>query len=183
MFARLLTCAILTIFFTTSVPAQSSLSAEEILNTAQSQAVRENKNVFVLFHASWCGWCHKMDTAMNEPFLKSLFNNNYVIVHMVVYEMKDKKHLETPGALELLTKFKGNDLGIPFWIIFDSKGKWLADSREGSVNGEIGSGENVGCPAHPNEVAHFIKVLEQTSTLNKAELSLIEKRFRENAVN
>jgi thiol-disulfide isomerase/thioredoxin len=183
MFGRLLITVMISMFFYSSLPAQSNLSATEILSKAQSQAVQENKKVFVLFHASWCGWCHKMDTPMNEPSLRSLFNSNYVIVHMVVYEMKEKKHLETNGALELLTKYKGNDLGIPFWIIFDSSGKWLADSREGSGNGEMGAGENVGCPAQANEVAHFIKVLEQTSSLNKVELALIEKRFRENVGN
>lgn len=42
-------------------------SATEILNEANSRAAKENKNVFVIFHASWCGWYQKMDSAMNDP--------------------------------------------------------------------------------------------------------------------
>ena len=36
-------------------------TATEILAKAQNQAKIENKNVFVIFHASWCGWCKKME--------------------------------------------------------------------------------------------------------------------------
>ena len=36
-------------------------SAKEILSEAYSLAAKENKKVFIMFHASWCGWCHRMD--------------------------------------------------------------------------------------------------------------------------
>ena len=35
--------------------------ASTILKDAYKQAKIEKKNVFVIFHASWCGWCKKMD--------------------------------------------------------------------------------------------------------------------------
>ena len=53
-------------------------SATEILNEANAQAAKENKNVFVIFHASWCGWCHKMDSAMNDPVCKKFFDDNFI---------------------------------------------------------------------------------------------------------
>jgi thiol:disulfide interchange protein len=30
-------------------------SADQIMKAAYQQALKENKNVFVIFHASWCG--------------------------------------------------------------------------------------------------------------------------------
>jgi thiol-disulfide isomerase/thioredoxin len=160
---------------------ESGRQTNAVLGEAYQQAAREKKNVFVMFHASWCGWCHKMDSSMNDKILKDYFDNNYVITHLTVYESRDKKNLENPGALELLSKYKGNDLGIPYWIIFNKDGKWLADSQRRPDGSDYNvTGENVGCPASREEVNHFLKVLAQTSTLNTDQLSLIEKRFLRN---
>ncbi len=165
----------------TVMMAQSApQSADEILDEAYKQAAKEKKNVFVLFHASWCGWCHKMDTAMNDPLVKKSFTDQYVIKHMVVYESKDKKGLENPGAENLLKKYKGNDLGIPYWFIFDKEGKMLADSKIRPEGGGLETGDNTGCPASEKEVEHFIKVLKSTSSIKPAQLEIIRKRFREN---
>lgn len=182
MFGKTIVCLAFSFLASSLLQAQSPPSAEELIRTACVKAAAEKKKVFVLFHASWCVWCHKMDTAMNDPSIRQFFEDNYIITHLVVYEMEGKKHLENPGALGLLQKYKGNDLGIPYWIIFDSKGEWLADSKLRSGNGGMETGENTGCPARPEEVAHFIKVLHKTSSLKEDQLSLIEKRFRENAV-
>ncbi|HEY0678904.1 MAG TPA: thioredoxin family protein [Chitinophagaceae bacterium] len=172
----------LAIFVAVAGNAQEPKHANEILKEAYQKAGREKKNVFLLFHASWCGWCHKMDTAMNDPAVKKFFDDNYVISHLVVYESKDKKGLENPGALELLTKYKGNDQGIPYWLVFDKNGRLLADAQmrpEGA--GPATEGKNTGCPASPEEVAHFIKVLETTSSLNAEQLSVVRNRFLKNS--
>jgi thioredoxin-related protein len=160
------------------VAQQSPKQSNVVLQEAYQQAAAENKNVFVMFHASWCGWCHKMDSSMADKTVKDLFNKNYVITHLTVYESKDKKNLENPGALELLGKYKGNDLGIPYWIIFDKDGNWLADSQMRPDGSDFNvSGENVGCPASREEVNHFLKVLGKTSKLDASQLSVVEKRF------
>ena len=44
-------------------------TATEILTKAQNQAKVENKNVFLIFHASWCGWCKKMEKNMDDPLV------------------------------------------------------------------------------------------------------------------
>jgi thioredoxin-related protein len=159
--------------FALSSKAQQTPSADAVLKEARTQAAKENKKIMVIFHASWCGWCHKMDTSLNDPSVKAFFDKNYIITHLTIQESKDKKNLENPGAEELNKKWGGENQGIPFWVIMDKDGNILADSQ-------IEPGKNVGCPANAEEVAHFIKVLRKTSSINDEEIVEVEKRFRRN---
>lgn len=154
-------------------------TATEIMNDAKKEAAASGKNIFIIFHASWCGWCHKMDTAMNEPKMKPLFDKNYVIKHLTVLENGDKKVLENPGADAMLEQYHGKEGGIPFWLIFDKNGKLLADSREVKADGTVG--ENVGCPASEAEVNHFANVLKKTSKLTDLQIAVVKERFRKNS--
>nr|WP_199075454.1 thioredoxin family protein [Pedobacter sp. ASV19] len=167
------------VFLITTVKAQEpAASAEVILKEAYQQAAKEKKNVFIIFHASWCGWCHKMDEAMNDESCKSLFNDQYVIRHLVVNESPQNKKLENPGAQEVLAKFHGDKQGIPFWLILDENGKLLADSQirpQGAGLDVVG--ENIGCPSKKEEIAAFTKILKNTSRLTEQQLGVINKRF------
>jgi thioredoxin-related protein len=153
--------------------AQQTQTADAVLREAREQAAKENKKVMVIFHASWCGWCHKMDTSLNDPSVKSFFDKNYVITHLTIDESPDKKNLENPGAKALNEKWGGKDQGIPFWVIMDKDGKVLVDSQREP-------GKNVGCPATAEEVAHFVNMLKKTSSITNEEIAAVEKRFRRN---
>jgi thioredoxin-related protein len=150
--------------------AQQPPSADAVLKEASQVAAKENKNVFIIFHASWCGWCHRMDSIMNNQACKKFFDDNYVVRHLVVFESDSKKKLENPGAVDLLKKYNADKQGIPFWLIYDPQGNLVADSQSKP-------GENTGCPATREEVDHFLKVLQKTSPLKKDELAVIEKNF------
>ena len=104
-------------------------SAEVLLNKAYKQAAKEKKNVFVIFHASWCGWCKKLEASINDPSCKDYFDKSFIFVHLTVLESKDKKNLENPGATEMFNKYSGGKSGIPFFQIFNKKGVLLADSN------------------------------------------------------
>jgi len=180
IFSFLLPIAFL-LFFQPAQHRGGPLSADQVLKEAIQQAAKEKKNVIIIFHASWCGWCHKMDSSMNDKTCKNFFDNNYVVRHLVVDESKDKKGLENPGADELRTKYHGEGEGIPFWLILDRDGNLLADSQVRAVGVSLDTkGENVGCPAAEKEVAYFISVLKKTSNLSETEEAAIEKRFRKN---
>jgi hypothetical protein len=69
-----------------------------------------------------------------------------------------------------LTKFKGQNSGIPFFLILDKKGNLLEDSFNSK-------GENLGCPASKEEVEEFVKMLKATSDLNEKELEVIFQKF------
>jgi len=165
----------------TSVFAQKApLSSEEIMKEAFTSAKKQNKKVMVMFHASWCVWCHKMDTSLNDVSVKKIFDDYFVIRHLVVFESKGKQNLENPGALEMLTKYADKDQGIPFWLIFDKDERFLFDSRmPASVNGKEKL-QNTGCPASKEEVNYFIEVLKKTTDLNEDQLKKIRIRFRRN---
>src|SRR6478736_1545150 len=170
------------IFLTETVSGQHSQpTADEIMQEALQTATKESKNVFIIFHASWCGWCHKMDSAINDKSCKDFFYKNYVIRHLVVDESRDKKDLENPGADELRTKYHGDDQGIPFWLIFDKDGNLLADSQMRPKGASPDTkGENIACPATEKEVAYFIEVLKKTSQISEAEQTAVQERFRQN---
>lgn len=155
-------------------------TAEEIMTEAKSVAAKEGKKVFIIFHASWCVWCHKMDTSMNDPSCKKFFDDNFVVRHLVVDESKDKKHLENAGADLLKEKYNGGGQGIPFWLIFDAQGNLLTDSKSRKEGEGPAEGYNTGCPATETEVAYFISVLSKYTNLNKDQLEVIRKRFRKN---
>jgi thioredoxin-related protein len=166
-------CGFLLIFFCCNAQNKIS-SAEEVLKPVYALAAKENKNVLLIFHASWCGWCRKMDSSLRDINVRPLIDKNYITTHLTVYESQDKKALENPGALEFLMAHGGNEAGgIPYWLVLDKEGKVLANSQ-------YEPGHNTGCPASEVEVAYFISVLRKTSSLDEQQLKVIEKRFRMN---
>lgn len=166
--------------FTSMFAKSQAATADAVMKEAFQKAVAENKNVFLMFHASWCGWCHKMDNSMNDPVCKKFFDDNFIICHLVVDESKDKKDLENPGADELRKKYHGDGQGIPFWLIFDKAGNMLADSKIRAAGEGPEKGENSGCPATEKEVDFFIDVLKKNSDIHPSELKIIRERFRKN---
>jgi len=155
------------------------VSADKILKETLTQAKKEHKKAFILFHASWCTWCRKMDKSMNDEACKALFEKNYVINHIVVLESKDKENLNNPGSMDMLKLYKGDKGGIPFWLIFDENGKLLTDSKtraDGVLLDDTGS--NMGCPSTDQEIADFMIKLKKTSKLNDAELETISTVFK-----
>jgi len=155
--------------------------AEKVLAAAYNQAAKQHKHVIVIFHASWCGWCHKMDAAMNDESCKKLFTDNYIIVHLTVEESDKNKQLENPGAETLKIKYHGEKAGLPFWLILDSKGVLLGDSyiRPAGVSTDM-PGDNIGCPAADEEVAAFTALLKRSSSLSDDQLAVIATRFKKN---
>ena len=157
-------------FLLGSLTATAQESASAVLDKAYAQAAKENKKVFVMFHASWCGWCKKMEKNMQDPAIKKYFDDNYITAFLTVQESPKNKSLENPGAAELLAKYKAQNSGIPFWVILDTDGNVL----ENAFNSD---GQNLGCPASTEEVSEFTAKLKKTSKLNDIQLAAIAKVF------
>ena len=169
----LISLSFLAVGFTTG-RAQTTPSADQVLQAAYAKAAREHKKVFLICHASWCGWCGKMESSMNDASCKKFFDDNFVITHLVVMESKGKENLENPGARNLLKRYKAESSGIPFWMVFDAEGNMLADAKMPPKN------SNVGCPAKEEEVEYFIDVLKKVTNPTEGELNAIRTRFRKN---
>lgn len=144
--------------------------AGTVLNKALTEAKVSHKNVLLVFHASWCKWCKVMEANMNLPETKPIFEKKFVTAYVDVQERGDKKSLENPGGQELMNKYKGENAGLPFWLILNPKGEVLADSFDDKK-------QNLGSPSTPEEVAVFAAKLKKSSKLSKEELQVIENVF------
>lgn len=132
--------------------------ARALVDAAVERAKKEQKAVMVVFHASWCGWCHRLENFMAEPDVRPLFEANYAIVRVDVLESKDKKaSLENPGGDSLLAQYGGAKSGIPFYAVLDATGKKVADSNA------LPGGQNIGYPGSPEEIAAFMGILQRTA--------------------
>jgi thioredoxin-related protein len=114
MIHKLTLLLLFTAFTAVSIAQKEPLPADSVLSRALSKAKAEQKNVFIIFHASWCGWCKKMDAAMSDPACKPFFDANYVVEHLTILESKDKKNLENPGAEALFKKPRSCRFRNPF---------------------------------------------------------------------
>ena len=165
-------------FITGQTPAEP---ASQIMDQAFKQASNENKNAMVFFHASWCGWCKKLDAAINDPACKDFFDRSYVITHLTINESAANKNLENPGAIDIYNKNGGDGGGIPYFLIYDSKGNLLSDSKMTvGRQGPEAKRSNIGCPASEEEVAAFVDILRKTSHITSKEIAAITERFKRN---
>lgn len=173
---------LMSIFMQQGIAQSKPESTDIILKKAYTQAKKEKKNVLVMFHASWCGWCKRMDKTINDEVCKVHFDKNYVIVHLDVLERGEKEALENAGAEEFMNKNGGEGQGLPYWIVLDNKGTLLADSKMRPEGADLSSsGQNTGCPASEEEVKHLVAILKKTSKIKATALEAIAGRFKKNA--
>jgi thiol-disulfide isomerase/thioredoxin len=136
--------------------AAAPLPAAQALDAAAKSAKEGKRNLFVLFHASWCGWCRKLEAVLASPAAKEVLDRHFERVELTVQERGEKKATENPGAGELLEKLSGGDAGLPFTAVLDRKSRApLATSNM------AGPGTNVGFPAKADEIDHFVGMLRK----------------------
>ena len=158
-----------------SVPgfaAQKPLKADQVLAAAKSQAAGQNKSVFVIFQASWCEDCHRLDALLAAPEIQPIFAKYYVIARINVGEENGgNPALNNPGGLNLLIKFGGVGPGgvadIPFISILSDKGKLIVNSNPPAHSNM--HPEGVGYPAKPAEIDWFMTMLKKSSPALTAE--------------
>ncbi len=173
----------ISLFFVFQILLTSLIIAQDantLIANAQVKAKASGKKVMVKYTATWCVWCHKMDTAMADPIVAKYFNSNYEVVRIHIKETKKKDSLNTPGGEDLYKTHTANkEDGIPFWVVLDETNKVLANSRIKAEGLPLdGEGSNAGCPVNEEEVGYFLRVLKATGKFGNTGLRLIKNRFK-----
>lgn len=167
------------IFITVSLFCQSIKveSAQSVLKAAVQKAQSSQKNVFLVFHASWCKWCKRLEAMLEIPDIKEIIEDNYVVTFLDVLERDEKKKtLENPGSKEVLKSYEGEEAGLPFLVFLNGKGKMLANSNV------MPGDQNIGYPGSNEEIAAFIKLLRKTALhLSNDQCTIIADHLKRNA--
>lgn len=170
---------ILCVFIAGSVIAQTEKPQPTIKIMAESlvKAKETGKNVFLIFHATWCSWCKRLDKVMSMEEVKTIFEENFVLTHLDVKESGEKiEQFENPGGNEFMKELGGEKSGIPFYAFIDKDGKMLANSNVMEKDG------NIGYPGSEDEIAAFMKIIKiGAPKMTDEHFNAIKDHFKKNA--
>ena len=170
-----MTLALLLYLLGSALLAQNPTPANQVLEDAKSQAARQHKLIFLVFGASWCEPCHRMDAFLDAPEMRQILGIYFVLVKLNVAEKMGKHpELENPGGKDLALKLggansKGGLIGVPFFLFVNATGEPIVNSRR-PVEGLAG-GKNIGYPAKPEEIDWFTAMLKKANPAMTADES------------
>ncbi len=166
-------------FAVPSLAAESPTSAEEVLAQARAQAAEQHKTIFLIFSASWCGYCRKLDAFLARPEVNPIITRHFVIARLSVSEEYRRVNPQpnSPGAEELDLKLGGPKGPVPFFALLDPRGELIINSCRPVK--DKAAGENIGFPIEPDEIDWFMTMLRKGApglTVNEARV--IENSLR-----
>jgi thioredoxin-related protein len=144
--------------------AAPKADASKALEDGLAKASSEDKLVFLHFGSPSCGWCHRLDAFLARADMAPLLGREFVDVKLDLARMT--------GAQEVLRRYNpGASGGIPWFVFLDARGKALATSD--------GPRGNIGYPAMPEEIEHFVGMLKKTARkLRPAQIDEIEAALK-----
>jgi len=158
--------------------SQKALPAQQLLDTALSKAARENKKVFAISTATWCPPCQQLKAILHDKEVATLLEKQYVLLYLYSAERGKKEKNNNPGTLEIIEKYDGYTMGVPYWFILDAAGEKLADSYNGAKRSPDMMKKYITYPDSEGLLKDFEHILERTSALTNKEIKLISERIK-----
>ncbi len=144
--------------------AAPKASAPKAFDDVLAKASSEDKLVFLHFGSPTCGWCHKLDAFLAREDMAKIIGGEFVDVKIDLARM-------TGGEAILKRYNPGASGGIPWFVFLDARGKALATSD--------GPKGNIGYPAAPEEIEHFVGMLKKAARkLSPAQIDEIEAALK-----
>jgi thioredoxin-related protein len=141
--------------------------AKLVLDEALSRATADDKRVLLTFGAPWCGWCHRLHDWLAQPEIAAILDRDFIIAQVDIDRMT--------GGKDVMSRYRPDASGgIPWFAILDAKGKSLVTSD--------GPGGNIGYPAQPKEIAHFLAMVKgQARHIDDGQVDQLRKSLQEAA--
>lgn len=141
----------------------AKVDAAQLFSEQMENAKRMNKRVLFRVGDPYCGWCKVLSQFIQDH--ESLFAKDYVDIKIDTERMVNGEKVaesHRPSGAQ----------GHPWFVILDSSGKVLATS--------VSQKGNIGYPAAPDEIDHFMKMLRDTrQSISDDELTSIETDLNE----
>ncbi len=148
----------LSCYTTTFARGNDPDSARVLLNSALETARTSDKQVLVMFRASWCSWCKRLEKTFESSEIHKIIDDHFVVVRLNVLERGEKvQSLENPGAREVMRNFGGETSGLPFLAFLGTKGVMLANSNV------MPDKQNIGYPGSKEEITAFVSLLKKAA--------------------
>jgi uncharacterized protein YyaL (SSP411 family) len=147
--------------------AAPKVAASKTFEEGLAKASSEDKLVFLHFGSPTCGWCHKLDAFLAREDMAPIIGRQFVDVKLDLARMT--------GADEILKKYNAEQSGgIPWFVFLDAKGNAIATSH--------GPKGNIGYPATPEEIEHFIGMLKKAARkLEPVQIEAVEEALKSEA--
>jgi hypothetical protein len=149
-------------FLPADEPKAKGPAAADLLSAGLERAKKEDKRVFLVFGSPTCGWCRVFEGYHANPDVSRVTGKHLVLVKVDI--------VENAGGEAMYKKY-GTDRGVPAWVILAADATVLADSGDGK--------DNVGFPAEPNEITHYVKALKKACPkLEDGEVELLTDKLK-----
>jgi hypothetical protein len=180
---KILRAAMALLLLSAVLPAvPKALKADDILKGAKLKAADQNKSIFLIFGASWCEDCHRLDSFLAIPDIASIFDKHFVVTKLTFGEaLGGHPDWDNPGSDFLISKYGGlsasGAVDLPFIALLDPKAKLLANSNKPGDGHAASSG--TGFPANTEDVKWFLAMLQKAApALTEDETQKIQDAFR-----
>ena len=143
-------------------------AAESQFAASLAALPNEQHRLFVKFSTKSCGWCRHLDAFLKDDAIAPLLSKDYRFLEI------DQANVDGASALRQRLAGPSPTGGVPWYAIVDKSGKIMT-----TASGPRG---NIGYPAEPEGIAHFMKMIRgSATTITAEEFSTVEDALKARA--